>query len=73
MDQITADLSSVPDAHEDGEVVLLGCQGDSCIAAEEIARLAGTVNYEVTTSLLPRLPRVYVRGGEVVEVTRLSS
>jgi alanine racemase len=50
------------------EVVLIGQQGDERLSAEEVAGWAETINYEVTTHLLPRVPRVYLRGGEVVSV-----
>lgn len=36
------------------EVVLLGRQGDGIVAAEELGRLAGTINYEITTGVNPR-------------------
>ena len=36
------------------EVVLLGEQGGEKILAEELGRLAGTINYEVTTGINPR-------------------
>lgn len=36
------------------EVVLIGAQGDQKILAEEVARWAGTINYEVTTGLNAR-------------------
>ena len=36
------------------EVVLLGRQGDEGVSAEELGRLAGTINYEVTTGINPR-------------------
>jgi alanine racemase len=71
MDQITDDASSV-DAYEGDNAVLIGAQGNECITAEEVAALAGTINYEVTASLLPRLPRVFMRGGEVLEIERMS-
>jgi alanine racemase len=35
-------------------VVLLGGQGDERVSAEELGRLAGTINYEVTTGVNPR-------------------
>lgn len=68
MDQFVVDASDIPDVQQDDEVVLVGRQGEAVIRAEEVAALAGTINYEVTTSLLPRVTRVYLRGGEVVEV-----
>ena len=36
------------------EVVLVGEQGGETLRAEEVARRAGTINYEVTTGLNPR-------------------
>jgi hypothetical protein len=45
--------------------------GGEEISAEEVAALAGTINYEVVTSILPRVTRVYLKGGEVVEVKPL--
>ncbi len=68
MDQIVVDISGIPGVQMDDEVVLLGQQGSQRLSAEEVAALAGTINYEVTTSLLPRVARLYLRGGEAVEV-----
>jgi len=66
MDQFVVDVSKVPETQQDDEVVLIGRQGEAEITAEEVARWAETINYEVTTSILPRVTRVYLRGGEVV-------
>jgi alanine racemase len=41
------------------EAVLLGRQGDREVSAEELARMLGTINYEVVSGLAARLPRVY--------------
>lgn len=68
MDQFVIDLRGIPGVQQDDEVVLVGSQGDERISAEEVAALAGTINYEVTTSLLPRVARVYLRGGAVTAV-----
>jgi alanine racemase len=43
------------------EVVLIGCQADEAIRAEEVAQRWGTINYEVITGISARMPRVYVR------------
>jgi alanine racemase len=71
MDQFVVDVSHIPGVQQDDEVVIVGAQGDERISAEEVARLAGTINYEVTTSLLPRVARVYTRSGEIIEVKAL--
>jgi len=59
MDNIVVDVTGITGVREGDEVVLLGNQGEQCITAEEIAAWAETINYEVTTGLLPRLPRIY--------------
>lgn len=67
MDQFVVDVSDVPDVRLHDEVVLIGQQREEHIAAEEVAGWAETINYEVTTGLLPRLTRIYLRDGNVVE------
>jgi alanine racemase len=67
MDQFVVDISHIPAARLHDEVVLIGRQGTEHIPAEEVARWAETINYEVTTSLLPRVVRIYLRGGKEVE------
>ena len=57
MDQFVVDASAIPDVAQDDEVVIIGRQGQNQLRAEEIAALAGTINYEVTTSILPRVAR----------------
>ena len=63
MDQFVVDVDAIPGVQQDDEVVLVGEQGGERIRAEEVAALAGTINYEVTTGLLPRVVRVYKGGG----------
>lgn len=67
MDQFVVDVTGIPDVQLHDEVVLIGRQGSEEISAEEVARWAETINYEVTSSLLPRVPRIYFRGGKVVD------
>jgi alanine racemase len=57
MDNVTVDLGPDPGTEVGDEVVLVGAQGDERILAEEVARRMGTINYEVTTGLLPRVRR----------------
>jgi alanine racemase len=68
MDQFVVEVSDIAGVLRDDEAVLIGQQGDERLSAEEVAGWAETINYEVTTQLLPRVPRVYLRGGEVVSV-----
>ncbi len=62
MDQIVVDASNVGPLSVGDEVVLIGAQGADRIAAEEVARWSETINYEVTTALLPRMTRLYLGG-----------
>ncbi len=59
MDLITVDLG--PEATERGgeEVVIIGSQGTERMTADEIARLRGTIAYEVTCAVSPRVARVH--------------
>ena len=67
MDQLAVDLTAVPSAAEDDEVVLIGRQGEEEIDASDIATWAGTIPYEVLCGISPRVPRTYVRDGETLE------
>lgn len=59
MDQFMLDVTDI-DAKVGDEAVLLGAQGAEMIDADEIAARIGTISYEVLSSLLPRLPRIYL-------------
>ena len=59
MDQFVIDVTSIPGVQQNDEVVLVGRQGAERVSAEEVGRLAGSINYEVTTGLLPRVIRRY--------------
>jgi alanine racemase len=58
MDQITVDCGDDPVEVGD-EVVLFGRQGDEEIPADELARWAGTIGYEVVCAVSERVPREY--------------
>jgi alanine racemase len=66
MDNLTIDLGPDPNGELLGEeAILIGAQGAERITAEEVAHRLGTINYEVTCALTPRVPRSYHRDGEV--------
>jgi len=69
MDQFVVDVSHIPAIQLHDEVVLIGQQGQEQISAEEVACWAETINYEVITSLLPRVVRIYLREGKETERT----
>ncbi len=63
MDGLTIDLAEVPGVTYDDVFVLLGEQDGARITAEDVAEERRTINYEVTTALRGRLPRLHL-GGE---------
>jgi alanine racemase len=57
MDNITVDLGPHTDVAPGAPAVLIGGQGGERVTAEEWARRLGTINYEVTCGISPRVPR----------------
>ena len=43
------------------EVVIIGSQGNRTITLEEIAKITGTINEEIVTSIYALIPRLYIR------------
>lgn len=60
MDLTLIDVTNVPGVQLDDEVILMGHDAGLSITAEELARTAGTLSYEVTCGISERVPRVYV-------------
>ena len=57
MDQSMINVTRIPGVRQGDEVVLIGCQGDDRITAEEVAARLGTINYEVVSAILAHVPR----------------
>ncbi len=59
MDMCMVDVTSLPNVKVGEEVVLIGSQGKEKITADEIAKLTGTITYEVVCGISKRVPRIY--------------
>ena len=59
MDNITVDVGADPTVAVGQPATLIGADGAERILAEEVARRLGSINYEVTTGLLPRVIRTH--------------
>ena len=59
MDMIMADVTDIPDACLESEVVLMGAQGDERITPDELASLAGTIPYEIMLGFSARVKSAY--------------
>lgn len=60
MNIIMVEVTDIPEAKLEDDVVLMGRDGDEEISAEQFAQWAGTINYEVTTRVNDRIPRIFV-------------
>ena len=59
MDQCMINVTHIDGVAQGDEVVLIGAQGHDRIRAEDVAVKLGTSNYEVTSMVMARVPRVY--------------
>ncbi|MDP3260744.1 MAG: alanine racemase, partial [Thermodesulfovibrionales bacterium] len=62
MDTTMADITEIGDVSEGDEVILLGRQKNTALTAFELAERAGTIPYEILTSLGNKSRRVYING-----------
>ncbi len=60
MDQIVVDATKVRDVKEGTVATILGNELTQSVTADELAKHAKTINYEILCHLGNRLPRVYV-------------
>jgi alanine racemase len=63
MDNITVDIGPAPVVRVGDRVTLIGSDGAERLTAEELARRASTISYEVLCWISKRVPRVYHHDG----------
>ena len=68
MDQCMIDVTDIEDVKLGDEVVLMGESSGLKFTAEDIADLLGTISYEVVCMISKRVPRVYMKDGNVVKI-----
>lgn len=66
MDQFMIDVTHIPEVKEGDKVTLIGCDGEEKITMEELGDISGRFNYELACDLGKRIPRVYTKGGEIL-------
>ena len=72
MDQCMIDVSKVNNINIGDEVTLFGGAEPQSVSVDSIAKLLGTINYEVTCGISRRVPRVYIVDKKAVKtVNRL--
>ena len=60
MDQITVDVTAIPGVRAGDTVTLIGRDDDETISADDVAKLSGTISYEILCSFPDRVERVYL-------------
>ena len=68
MDHCMIDVSKVENINVGDEVVLFGPQKNEMVSIDEIAKKLNKINYEVITSISKRVPRVYIKNGNIVNI-----
>ncbi|MCI6061383.1 MAG: alanine racemase [Dorea sp.] len=67
MDQFMVDVTGIDDVKFGDKVTLIGKDGDEVLPVETLSDLSGRFNYEFVCNLGKRIPREYIRHGEIVE------
>ena len=60
MDMTMLDVGEIPEIVMEEEVVVFGKQGNALISVDEIASTINTINYEVVSTIMERVPRIYL-------------
>ncbi len=68
MDQCMIDVSSVNTVNVGDEIIIIGKQGDEQITAQDLADQIDTISYEILCATGKRVPRLYEKGGTLVDV-----
>ncbi len=66
MDQLMLDVTGIDGVKEGDLVTVFGRDGDAFLPVEELAQLCGTIPYEIICMEGKRVPRIYMRQGEIV-------
>ena len=67
MDQFMVDATEIDDVKYADKVTLVGNDGDEKLPVEVLSGLSGRFNYEFVCDLGKRIPREFIRHGDIVE------
>lgn len=68
MDQFMIDVTDIPGVSEGDTVTLIGREGKEQITMEELGKLSGRFHYELACCIGKRVPRIYLKSGEITAV-----
>lgn len=63
MDQTMLDVSHIPEVRVGDEVVIFGPPGEGVVTADDLATELKTINYEIVSAIMARVPRIYRDSG----------
>jgi alanine racemase len=72
MDMCMVDVTAVPGVAVGDAATLLGHDGDERVDADELAALTDTISWEILAGITGRVPRLYLRDGEVEAISTLT-
>lgn len=67
MDQIMLDITDIENVNVGDTVTVFGKDGNDEITFDELARLSGTISYELLCNIGLRVPRVYIKNGKEIK------
>ena len=70
MDQLMVDVTHISGVKAGDVVTIFGTDGEEEITADEVAATAQTIGYELICGITSRVPRVYLKNGEVDSIAR---
>ena len=68
MDQCMIDITDIPGIKVGDEVILLGEDNGIKYNADDLGKELNTINYEILCLIKERIPRVYIKDGEIIKV-----
>lgn len=68
MDQCMVDVTDVPGVMPGDDVELFGEGKDGGVTADELARIVGTIPYEIVCGISKRVPRIYIKNGKIIKI-----
>jgi alanine racemase len=70
MDQCMIDITDIEGVKIGTEVILIGEHTNNKFNADDVAKLLGTIKYEIVCMIGKRVPRVYIKDGKVVKIRK---
>lgn len=68
MDQCMVDITDCGDVNVGDEVIVMGEKNGIRNTADDIAKILGTISYEILCGVSKRVPRVYIENGNIIKV-----